>query len=334
MTPLSQRRLPFSLIFYGLHTRSMIHTYLMSIIPTFPFRLCDSFPSFSARAAARLACACRGFRAAHAESWWPTLDPATGNVLEPRSGRFWRELSPGDDVRAAVGACPEGGCILLRPGVHALVPQGEVGLDIHHAVTIFGRGLATVQSPGCTYAIFIGVHLPDSPFALDGLIVRTVNSEAGLAGGVGVLIAHGSPRLQSCAITGPTTFGLLIISDSPSPPVITNCRCGGRGDERGRSRCAWHHLGLFDVLDSVHGAKFSVLTLRRIDGSTDTGVFVSNNSRPRLIGNEIWGNRMGITIGGGGDPFLSANTIRDHAGANGRGVVVKPTSLGRQALSG
>ena len=108
----------------------------------------------SARAAALLACTCRGFRAAHAESWWPALDPATGNVLEPRSGRFWRELSPGDDVQAAVKACPEGGCILLRPGVHSLVPQGvplvgqSLGLQVHRAVNVFGRGLATVQSPG------------------------------------------------------------------------------------------------------------------------------------------------------------------------------------------
>ena len=48
-----------------------------------------------------MASTCRGFRAAHAESWWPVFDPATCNVLEPRSGRFWRELSPGDDLRAA-----------------------------------------------------------------------------------------------------------------------------------------------------------------------------------------------------------------------------------------
>ena len=129
---------------------------------------------FSDRAAALLACTCRGFRAAHAESWWPALDPATGNVLEPRSGRFWRELSPGDDVQAAVEACPEGGCILLRPGVYALVPQeGGVGLNILRSVNLFGRGAATVQSPGCKYTIYIRAHSSDSHFALDGLILRT-----------------------------------------------------------------------------------------------------------------------------------------------------------------
>ena len=66
--------------------------------------------------------------------------------------------------------------------------------------------------------------------------------------------------------------------------------------------------------------------LRRIDGSTQTGVFISNNSRPRLISNEIWGSgRTGVNINDGGDPFLSRNIIRDHAG---QGVLVEHTSNG------
>ena len=59
------------------------------------------------------------------------------------------------------------------------------------------------------------------------------------------------------------------------------------------------------------------------------GVFVSRNARPRLVGNEIWGNRVaGIAVDRGGDPFLSGNTIRDHAGVFGRGVFVQNTSHG------
>ena len=168
-----------------------------------------------------MACTCRGFRAAHAESWWPALDPATGNVLEPRSGRFWRELSPGDDVQAAVKKCPVGGCILLRPGTHALVPREGVGLLMQRAVNVFGRGLATVQSLGCCYSIFIREVSSDAPFALDGLIVQTLDNDSGADG---VAITYGSPRLQSCTITGPCEVGLHISGDSPSPPVITNCR--------------------------------------------------------------------------------------------------------------
>ena len=180
----------------------------------------------SARAAALLACTCRGFRAAHAESWWPAFEPATGNVLEPCSGRFWRELSPGDDVQAAVTKCPDGGCILLRPGVHSLVPQGGWGLYLEGAISLFGRGLAAVQSPGCSSTIYINVQSPDAPFALDGLTVQSLGQ---LAHSCGVVIAGGSPRLQSCAITGPSLFGLLIGGAPPSPPVITNCRWGDEG---------------------------------------------------------------------------------------------------------
>ena len=74
----------------------------------------------------------------------------------------------------------------------------------------------------------------------------------------------------------------------------------------------------------VNKLKRTVMTLRRIDGSAFTGVVVSDNARPRLIGNEIKENSTGgIFIKEGGDPFLSDNTIRDHVGAHGVGVCVE-----------
>ena len=99
----------------------------------------------------------------------------------------------------------------------------RLGLRIETAVSVFGRGLATVQSPGCLHAIIIMAQSPSLPFALDGLIVQSLGNQAGSAG---VAITGGSPRLQSCAITGPSVFGLHIYGASPSPPVITNCRWG------------------------------------------------------------------------------------------------------------
>ena len=69
--------------------------------------------------------------------------------------------------------------------------------------------------------------------------------------------------------------------------------------------------------------------MRRINGCSGAGISISAPLRPRLIGNEIWGNgRLGITVDRGGDPFLSGNTIRDHAGVDGRGVFVRRTSQG------
>ena len=121
------------------------------------------------RDAARLALTCRGFRSAAAESWWPVVNAATGAVSEPRSGRFWRTLSPGDDVQGAVDACPEGGCILLGPGNYVLTagprrrPRSDyesdsesdsearrierrAGLRLDRDVCVFGRGAASTAT--------------------------------------------------------------------------------------------------------------------------------------------------------------------------------------------
>ena len=59
-----------------------------------------------------------------------------------------------------------------------------------------------------------------------------------------------------------------------------------------------------------------------------SNVIIAGGAQPCLIANEIWGSGRGIVVDSGGDPFLSGNTIRDHAGANGRGVLVSRTSHG------
>ena len=230
------------------------------------YLLCCPFLEFTpplppSRAAALLACTCRGFRAAYADSWWPSLDPATGNVLEPRSGRFWRELSPGDDVRAAVDACPEGGCILLRPGTHTIPvveqerggeqPPARLGLLILRPLNIFGRGLATLQAPGCD--VIVSLKAPACPVrdiaslnceppppqfstfsTLDGLVFRAI---AG-SGQRGVLLSDSNSRLQACVIHG---GGLQIDSSlfevpSPDHDVVINCRWAGGNVIRLRNR--------------------------------------------------------------------------------------------------
>ena len=86
-------------------------------------------------------------------------------------------------------------------------------------------------------------------------------------------------------------------------------------------------FGLIDAFDAF--AEYFVLTHCRINGSIGSGFGISRNARPRLISNEIWGNGIvGVTVDEGGDPFLSGNTIRDHAGVDGVGVVVRHTSHG------
>ena len=154
-------------------------------------------------------------------------------MLEPRSGRFWRELSPGDDVQAAVKACPEGGCILLRPGTFDLAPLRD-GLSIY-AVNVFGRGHVTLVAPlGCSRAVAMGGGLWRRTFALDGVTVRSR-----VGGECGVRMRDGLARLQSCFITGRSVNGVEICDsldsvgedddeddDVPhSDAVVINCRC-------------------------------------------------------------------------------------------------------------
>ena len=71
--------------------------------------------------------------------------------------------------------------------------------------------------------------------------------------------------------------------------------------------------------------------LRRVCGSTSSGVYISRAARPHILGSEIWGNgKNGVEIARDGDPYLSGNTIRNHGGvgAPGRGVFVRRTSFG------
>ena len=50
-----------------------------------------------------------------------------GTVLEPAFGAFDVVVAPGEDVQAAVDACPAGGCVLLLPGI----PDGPLVLGEH-----------------------------------------------------------------------------------------------------------------------------------------------------------------------------------------------------------
>ena len=211
------------------------------------------------RSAACLACTCRSFRAAHAASWWPSLDPATGNVLEPHAGRFWRELSPGDDLQAAVDACPRGACMLLRPGTHRPGTQSQeplqrrYGLRIDKRLHIFGRGQATLEGPvplsGAVRPWDFGstcVYLAPGAFraTLDGLVVR-VPPHVGLLDEheefyidtEGVRVEADQARLQSLDVSGcyanvvvrGCRFSRLgaISTGSRIEPTIAKCRCDG-----------------------------------------------------------------------------------------------------------
>ena len=255
-------------------------------------------------------------------------------MLEPRSGRFWRQLSPGDDVQAAADACPEGGCILLRPGIFDLVPHvhevfdKRVGLSITTSVNLFGRGQATVQSHGsvCTLDIY---YTGSNLFAVDGLTVQFMQStrRQSVSAAVSTISAAmygGFSRLQSCVITGPSYCGLRCMATAATaaaaalcPQVVINCRYGERICWPRRRRA---------TLKMCLSHSYA-----RISGSNLDGVHVTSTSS-RIIGNEIFGNVRGISVSRQGDPHISGNTIRDHAGVTGVGVVVHGSAHGRATI--
>ena len=74
-----------------------------------------------------------------------------------------------------------------------------------------------------------------------------------------VIDGGGSPRLQSCAITGPSTFGLQIGGSPPSLPVISNCRWGDEGGTHAAELDAsMFHFGYIDVFYSMALNTFSL----------------------------------------------------------------------------
>ena len=65
------------------------------------------------------------------------------------------------------------------------------------------------------------------------------------------------------------------------------------------------------------------------DSGGGDGVVVTRGARPRLVGCELWGNTDGgIYVHEGGDPILTNNVIRDHAGTLGMGVLVASDAVG------
>ena len=100
----------------------------------------------SSKDAAILACAFKTAADAAPASKWHTAVRKGGSaaILPPASNTFDVTVPPGEDVQAAVERCPQGGCMLLMPGVH----EGPLTLAANKVVHVFGRGQAVLQRAG------------------------------------------------------------------------------------------------------------------------------------------------------------------------------------------
>lgn len=152
-------------------------------------------------------------------------------MLEPRSRRFWRELAPGDGVvddwariKSAVNACPLGGCILLRPGTYTSVDAELDLMSLMSAVSLFGRGQATMVSSSAT--VLVTASNPTPFAAWDGITMRLE-----VDGGIQSMLAISGPlRLQSCVVQG---GGISVLGDKDEDhsPLIINCEIHGCSSE-------------------------------------------------------------------------------------------------------
>ena len=185
----------------------------------FAFRLRLSYLPRRAicRDAAALACVCRATAAAAQASRWHSAVRVSksGAVLEPASGAFDVTVAPGDNVQAAVDACPAGGCVLLLPGTYdgPLVLAGKV-------VHVFGRGRATLRAATGTV-----VTSEAAEGMLDGLIIR--REAGGVYGSYHdcVWIKGGRLRLQACDVTSAAPHVHCIRIDGGADPTLMACKC-------------------------------------------------------------------------------------------------------------
>ena len=170
------------------------------------------------RDAAALACVCRAAAAAAPASKWRSavrIGPS-GHVLEPASGAFDVTVAPGEDVQAAVDACPRGGSVLLLPGSH----DGPLFLAHRKKVHVFGRGRATLRAARGNVVFSEALKS-----TLDGLVLRReaggINRDTWVRSG-GVEIAGSALRMQACDIT--SLAGNCVFIWCRARPTLVSCR--------------------------------------------------------------------------------------------------------------
>ena len=138
-----------------------------------------------------------------------------GAVREPASGAFDVTVVPGENVQAAVDACPPGGSVLLLPGTHDVPLVLTAGKVVH----VFGRGLATLRAARGTV-----VTSEADTSTLDGLIIRRES------GGIGnnqrdcVWIKGGRLRLQACDIMGAANYTYCVTIEGGANPRLVACK--------------------------------------------------------------------------------------------------------------
>lgn len=276
-----------------------------------------------------------------------------GEASEPASGTFDEEISPGDSLMDAIGRCPRGGSVLLRPGSYYLNTSNA--LQPFHEVHVFGRGAATLMSPitlSSRRASFVGVGFQAN-----------------------VTITHGNARLQSCKFTQ----NVLCIGGD-ADPTFDRCLIQGMLDVQMAkglfSRCTIEHItqlsygstSVFfgntfrnnhtgwgitvdrsspsfvsnDIQPGLAAGNVSTVGInlrespqcvitRNSIGGCSTGIQMIEGSGARICGNELWNSRNNLALYQGSHATVVDNHLRATSSV-GRGIsIIDPTSGGKFA---
>ena len=140
----------------------------------------------------------------------------SGTVLEPALGAFDVTVAPGEDVQAAVDACPPGGCVLLLPGTY----DGPLVLPVGKVVHVFGRGSATLRSATGTV-----VTSEAATSTCDGLIIRREAGGTSNDGNDCVWIKGGRLRMQACDVTCAAPNVPCVWIEGGADPTLEACKC-------------------------------------------------------------------------------------------------------------
>ena len=241
------------------------------------------------------------------------LAPGTGPVLTCTAevatvdGLVVRFDSEHDDGQGDVFPviCVEGGGLLLR---HCDV-SGRLDGECMTGVQVEGRA---------SHPSILGCRVHDCSNG-----VSFSRASDGVVEGCDVLscsegsiyILNASPVILANNIRGGDNEGVTISGVSAKPSVEGNTICEMKGQ------------GVY-----VWGGADPSLVGNVILNNMDSGVFI-NDAKGVLKGNTICGNgEGGVWVSGkSGDPTLIGNTIRDHAGTYGFGVVIEASARGNVA---
>ena len=216
-----------------------------------------------------------------------------------------RELTPDDDLQAALDSAPGGSTVVLAPGTY----DGPV--DINNSVTLRGHE-ATVVGDGEGSAVRVNAD----DFAIDGLTVEGIgnesrdpdavtddewdaNIELGYGHGDAGIAAVDAPGVYVTDVTIPhTEANGVLLRDSPDA-VVTNLTVGGTDDWRD---------GFMGVMTMRSSA---VIEDSEFTAGRD-GVYLHRSGETVIRNTEFRDGRYGIHLMHTSDALIENNRFADH----------------------